>query len=416
MLASLSSAVAESLARSGCAGRALPTTRAPRPRQDRRQGVRAKLGRRREPRHALALRLLLRLPDGEPGASTNADLSVQNAEINVAIAQASRFSRVCRVFAPIYRQVTLVGLAAYPALDVPASYGDIAYDSLLAGFRDYLVKYNNGRPIVFIGHSQGAAILIKLLASSVDNDPALRKTLVLAIILGGDVEVRTGSLDGGSFQHIPSCSRPDEAGCVIAYSSFPGEPPASALFGRPGQGVALQSGQVDKADRQVLCVNPAALAGGAADLDSFFPSEGAVPTPWVEFPGLYSARCETDGRGDLARGQKGHRLFGQAACRDRGRGSGLGLPHRRRQLGPRQPRRRCRLGRGGLDSRARARLNDCLGRQWKSRDGPTAMAKSISSRYSATTFEDGGANGSAPSPRSSRPRTRSTTAERAALR
>ena len=227
--------------------------------------------------------------------STNADLRVQNAEINVAIAQASRFSRVCRVFAPIYRQVTLVGLAAYPDLEVPSSYGDIAYDSLLAGFRDYLVKFNNGRPIVFIGHSQGAAILIKLLASSVDNDPALRKKLVLAIILGGDVEVRTGSLEGGSFQHIPACSRPDEAGCVIAYSSFPGEPPASALFGRPGQGVALQSGQADKADRQVLCVNPAALAGGAADLDSFFPSEGAVPTPWVEFPGLYSARCETEG-------------------------------------------------------------------------------------------------------------------------
>jgi hypothetical protein len=227
--------------------------------------------------------------------STNADLRVQNAEINVAIAQASRFSRVCRVFAPIYRQVTLVGLAAYPDLEVPSSYGDIAYDSLLAGFRDYLVKFNNGRPIVFIGHSQGAAILIKLLASSVDNDPALRKKLVLAIILGGDVEVRTGSLEGGSFQHIPACSRPDEAGCVIAYSSFPGEPPASALFGRPGQGVALQSSQVDKADRQVLCVNPAALAGGAADLDSFFPSEGAVPTPWVEFPGLYSARCETEG-------------------------------------------------------------------------------------------------------------------------
>jgi hypothetical protein len=129
----------------------------------------------------------------------------------------------------------------------------------------------------------------------VDNDPALRSKLVLAIILGGDVEVRTGSLEGGSFKHITACSWPKESGCVIAYSSFPGEPPASALFGRPGQGVALQSGQVTRNGRQVLCVDPADFAGGPADLDSFFPSEGAVATPWVEFPALYRARCESSG-------------------------------------------------------------------------------------------------------------------------
>jgi hypothetical protein len=229
--------------------------------------------------------------------AANADLRVQKAEINVAIAQASRFSRVCRVYAPMYRQVTLAGLASYPNLDVPAVYGQTAYESLLSGFKDYLSRYNDGRPIVFIGHSQGAAILIKLLASLLDDDAVLRDRLVLAIILGGDVEVRTGSLTGGSFSHIPACSHQGESGCVIAYSSFPGEPPATALFGRPGQGVALQSGQVEKRGLQVLCVNPAAIGGGAADLDSFFPSTAgtSLSTPWVEFPGLYTARCDTAG-------------------------------------------------------------------------------------------------------------------------
>ena len=225
----------------------------------------------------------------------NADLKVQKSEIATAVAQASPFSRVCRVYSPMYRQVTLAGLAAYPNLDVPAAYGLIAYNSLMAGFKDYLAHYNDGRPIVFIGHSQGAAMLIRLLAQFVDNNAALRGRLVLAIILGGDVEVRTGSLEGGSFSHIPACSRAAQAGCVIAYSSFPGEPPTSALFGRPGQGVALQSGQTAKRGVQVLCVNPASVGGGAAELDPYFPSEGTLPTPWVEFPGLYSARCESSG-------------------------------------------------------------------------------------------------------------------------
>jgi hypothetical protein len=225
----------------------------------------------------------------------NSDLRVQKAEIDVAEAQVAPFSGVCRVFAPMYRQVTLFGLAGYPSLNVPAAYGDIAYESLLSGFEDYLAKYNDGRPIVFIGHSQGAALLIKLLASSVDDDAALREKLVLAIILGGDVEIRPGALVGGSFSHIPACSKAKEAGCVIAYSSFPGEPPAAALFGRPGQGVALQSGQKRTRGVQVVCVNPAALGGGTAELDPLFPSQGAASTPWVEFPGLYSARCESFG-------------------------------------------------------------------------------------------------------------------------
>ena len=82
---------------------------------------------------------------------------------------------------------------------------------------------------------------------------------------------------------------------MIAYSSFPGEPPATALFGRPGQGVGLQSGSTAKKNLQVACVNPAALGGGTAALDPYFPSEGKVSTPWVELPDLYTARCETGG-------------------------------------------------------------------------------------------------------------------------
>ena len=233
-------------------------------------------------------------PTVSPEASTNADLEVQQAERSVAAAQASRFSQVCRVYAPIYRQVTLAGLASYPTLAIPAAFGLVAYRSLLAGFEDYLRNDNDGRPIIFIGHSQGAVLLIRLLAQKLDDVPALRKKLVLAIILGGDAEVRRGSAVGGSFRHIPLCTRTGEAGCVIAYSSFPSEPPPGALFGRPGQGAALQSGGPNRAGLAVACVNPAALGGGAATLDPFFPF-GSRGLNWVEYPGLYRARCRSAG-------------------------------------------------------------------------------------------------------------------------
>jgi hypothetical protein len=171
----------------------------------------------------------------------------------------------------------------------------IAYQSIRAGFEDYLSHYNDGRPFIVIGHSQGAAMLILLLSHLVDNDPALRGRLVLAVVLGGNVEVRTGALTGGSFSHIPVCNKEAEAGCVIAYSSFPGTPPAASVFGRPGQGVSLQSDQLATKGLQVVCVNPAAIAGGGAGLEPFFPSEGKVATPWVDYPGLYRASCQSSG-------------------------------------------------------------------------------------------------------------------------
>jgi len=230
-------------------------------------------------------------------SSVNADLRRQAAEIDAAIAGASPFSPLCRVYAPIYRQVTVSDLEAHPDLDLGPAETVTAYDSIKSGFEDFLIHYSDGRPFIVIGDSQGAAMLDMLLARIVDGDAALRARLVAAIILGGNVEVPPGELAGGTFKYIPLCSQAGQDGCAIAYSSFPSVPPANSLFGRPGQGVSLQSGQTQKSGLQVACVNPAALSsGGSAALDSVFPTEGKISTPWVAFPGRYAARCEeTDG-------------------------------------------------------------------------------------------------------------------------
>jgi Protein of unknown function (DUF3089) len=196
------------------------------------------------------------------------------------------------MYAPIYRQVTLTDLAAHPDLNFGPAETVTAYNSIKAGFEDFLTHELDGRPFVVIGDSQGAAMLNLLLARLVDDVPALRSELVVAIILGGNVEVPAGRLVGGTFKHIPACSRPGETGCVIAYSSFPSLPPADSLFGRPGQGVSLQSSQTARQGLQVVCVNPAALSGGSAALTPVFPTLGALSTPWVSCPGLYTARCE----------------------------------------------------------------------------------------------------------------------------
>jgi Protein of unknown function (DUF3089) len=225
-------------------------------------------------------------------SSVNANLAVQRAEVDSAIAQGSPFSPVCQVYAPIYRQVTLADLEQHPDLNFGPAETVTAYDSIRSGFEDFLAHEAGDRPFIVIGDSQGAAMLNLLLENIVDPNPALRARLVMGVILGGNVEVPRGQLVGGTFKHIPACSRPGQAGCVIAFSSFPQVPPADSLFGRPGQGVSLQSNQTAKSGLQVVCVNPAALSGGTAPLDAVFPTKGKLATPWVALPGLYTAACE----------------------------------------------------------------------------------------------------------------------------
>ena len=240
---------------------------------------------------------------GQPTINSDLTIGVQQAE--VAIAQASRFSQICRVYAPVYRQITLSALNHPDRITLRDAL--IAYDSVLAAFRDYLAHYNHGRGIVFIGHSQGASILIKLLKDQVDDTPTLRRHLVSALLLGGNVTVAKGRTVGGDFKHLPLCISSTQTRCVVAYSTFSSKPPKNSQFGRTTSdaGVSLLAPHKQAPNIAIACVNPAAPAGGQARLDPYVPSlflqflgTGAAPqvsTPWVSFPGEYTAVCKTSG-------------------------------------------------------------------------------------------------------------------------
>ena len=220
----------------------------------------------------------------------NASLSIGLSEILVAEAQAAPFSQVCKVYAPVYRQITNRGLVT-PSLNASPT---MAYGDVLAAWRDYLAHYNHGRGVVLIGHSQGAYVLKHLVTTVIDRSASQRRRLVSAILLGGQVHAGSTSTGrGGDFAHVRPCATRTAIGCVIAYSSFDRMPPAGAMFGRsrvPGT--------------HIVCVNPGAPGSSVTALVTpLFPASvlrftGAkvdVSTPWVSYPGLYTARCEQSG-------------------------------------------------------------------------------------------------------------------------
>jgi hypothetical protein len=238
---------------------------------------------------------------GESGP--NSDLKIQSSEVNVAFAQASAFSTVCRVWAPMYRQRTLGSL--FRGNENFAN--NVAYASLLSAWKEYLAHDNHGRPVILIGHSQGAAMLIRLLHSQFDTHVSLQSKLVSALVIGGNVTVKSGQLTGGSFSHVALCSPGHSiVGCVTAYSSFASTPPPTSFFGIPGQGVSALSNQTATLGLSVACVSPvdfaAPGAGAPVALTSQFPATTvssvasiSVSTAWVQYRDLYSAHCEQAG-------------------------------------------------------------------------------------------------------------------------
>jgi hypothetical protein len=239
----------------------------------------------------------------------NSNLHIDPEEKSIALYQASRYSQYCRVFAPMYRQTTLAGIGA-PGTAPPKPPPDpkIALADVHNALKLYLEKYNQGRGIVFIGHSQGSFVLREVLAKDVDPKPAVRKLLVSAILLGGNVLVKKGHDIGGDFQHIPACHSATQTGCVIAYSSFDQPVPTASLFGRP----RTVAGVKPKPGTAVLCTNPAALGGGTAPVDFITPEAPFDPksilnagiailglttpnasTVWVDVPHGYKAHCSS---------------------------------------------------------------------------------------------------------------------------
>jgi len=229
----------------------------------------------------------------EPRANASLDITPEVAA--VATLQAARFSQVCSVYVPVYRQLTAAGVLGLPLPEGSAPPDPaVAYDDIASAWQDYLVHYNNGRGIVLLGHSQGAFILGRLIADQVDGDADLRGRLVSAIILGGNVAVAdSSSAPGGSFDNIPACSSAAQAGCVIAYSSFTHMPPAGSIFGR----VAAE----DAATSHVLCTDPTAPSGDAGNLMTYVPAHPSpmigfgpqpeVSTPWIAYPDLFEGQC-----------------------------------------------------------------------------------------------------------------------------
>ena len=248
----------------------------------------------------------------------NSDMNAGPEERRIVRSQFARFASHCRVYAPMYRQVSLMGLRAgvfgpIDGSDLLSRAGAtreraIAYNDVRDAWSYYLQHDNHGRGVVLIGHSQGSFLLAELIQHEIEGRP-VQARLVSAILLGMSLPVPNGKDGkddvGGAFQHVPLCHAAGQIGCVVSYAAFRSTvpPPPNTLFGRVAGNNMIAA-----------CTNPAAVSGGRSELHAYFDAVGhpftssAAPvawttapkpmdTPFVSVPGLLEARCVSNDHG-----------------------------------------------------------------------------------------------------------------------
>lgn len=177
-----------------------------------------------------------------------------------AASQASVFTEVGEIWAPLYRQA-VVGTFLTRGENADQALR-FAYRDVAAAFDYFLSQLPDEQRFIIAGHSQGALHLTTLLRDRVAGTP-IADRIVVAYLIGWPISIETDIEALG----LSGCQSDWQSNCIVAFQSFaePAEPrQILAIYnrtrgydGEPRQGTPM------------LCVNPlTGIAGDAADAEA----------------------------------------------------------------------------------------------------------------------------------------------------
>ena len=146
-----------------------------------------------------------------PNANIDDDYLNAKTDYSSILLQASAFNQHARVFAPRYRQAHIGNFYSKDTSSKNEALA-VAYTDIREAFLYSMKHYNNGRPIIIAGHSQGALMDMLLLREFFENKP-LSKQLVAAYIVGWPLSTNWTPT-------IKACEDSLQTGCACSWSTF----------------------------------------------------------------------------------------------------------------------------------------------------------------------------------------------------
>lgn len=161
----------------------------------------------------------------------------------------SPYGQAGRLFAPYYRQASLYAFMTNREDAQQAQ--DLAYGDVKRAFEFFLEQSPPERPIVLVGHNQGASHVQRLLADFFQGE--LSERLAVAYVI--DHPMPLDAFEAPLSKLLP-CAAPEQTGCVVAFGAFTSKD--KVIAERFSERLLVHNGQKYEAinGRQTLCINP----------------------------------------------------------------------------------------------------------------------------------------------------------------
>ncbi len=129
--------------------------------------------------------------------------------------QATAFETSGNIYAPYYRQTDAVYALGLSEKQREEVLKEVPVADVITAFDYFIKNYNNGRPFILAGHSQGSNILIFLLTEYMAANPEVYKRMIAAYVIGTPVTEDFIA----SNKHLKFAEGPDDTGVIISYNT-----------------------------------------------------------------------------------------------------------------------------------------------------------------------------------------------------
>ena len=139
---------------------------------------------------------------------------LKNAKVAFAI-QATAFEPVGNIYAPYYRQTDAAYVLSLPIEEQIKTARSAAAKDAIAAFDYYIKHYNNGRPYILAGHSQGANMLAFILSDYMKKNPDVYSRMIAAYVIGYSITKDYLAQN----PHLKFAEGPNDTGVIISYNT-----------------------------------------------------------------------------------------------------------------------------------------------------------------------------------------------------
>lgn len=140
---------------------------------------------------------------------------MRNTAVEHLETKASAFEPVGNIYMPFYRQLD-AGFILRKDPDIELAYiRTVPGTDMEDAFDYYMEHYNNGRPYILAGHSQGSMVLRELLVDYMPKHPKSYERMIAAYLIGFSITEE----DLEKYPHLKYAEGPDDTGVIISYNT-----------------------------------------------------------------------------------------------------------------------------------------------------------------------------------------------------